>query len=117
MKTRVRVDRKKLTDAVKSRLAAAEREHKRLVEGHPSKVAAWNAAQAKVLDRLAAKAHKGELTDTDSSFAIETPPAAPVASRELCNLRRALRTLELAVGDYVLVSHDDAGVYFGDGAL
>lgn len=115
MKTRVRVDRKKLTDAVKVRLSSAEREHKRLVEQHPAKLAAWNVAQAKQLDRLAARAHKGELTDADSSFAIEPPPTAPTASRDLCSLRRALRTLELAVGDYVLVSHDDAGVYFGDG--
>jgi hypothetical protein len=117
VKTRVRVDRKKLTDAVKTRLSAAEREHKRLVEGYGAKVAAWNAAQAKQLDRLAAKAHKGELDAGDSSFAIAPQPEPPVASRDLCSLRRALRTLELAVGDYVLVSHDDAGVYFGDGAL
>lgn len=113
MKSRVRVDRGKLTAAVKSRLQQEEREHRRLVDQHPGKVAAWNAAQAKALDRLAAKAHKGELTAADSSFAIEPPPAAPEPSWELVSLRRVLRTLELAVGDYVLVSHDDAGVYFG----
>lgn len=117
MKTRVRVDRKKLTDAVKVRLASAEREHKRVVERYPAELAAWNAAQAKQLDRLAAKAHEGKLDAADSSFAITPQPEPPVASRELCSLRRALRTLELAVGDYVLVSHDDAGVYFGDGEL
>lgn len=117
MKTRVRVDRKKLTDVVKRRLQGAEKEHKRASDQHPAKIAAWNTSQAKVLDKLAARAHAGELTFDDTFFAIETPPAPPVESHELSTLRRTLQTLELAVGDTVLLSHEDADVYLGDGEL
>lgn len=117
MQTRVRVDRRKLTDAVKGRLRGLEAEHDRLVARHTSEVAQWNAAQAKELDKLAAKAHKGELTETDSHFAIEPPPGYPAADAAITSLRLSLRTLELAVGDYVLVAHDDAALYFGDGEL
>lgn len=113
MKTKVRVDRRKLADVVKGRLRKAENDYKRAREAHPAKLAAWNESQAKRLDRLAAKARNGGLTSTDRHFRVEDGPMQPSEGRELCNLRRMLKTLEIGAEETILLSQEDADWYFG----
>jgi hypothetical protein len=113
MKTKVRVDRRKLSDVVKGRLRKEEAVHKRTREAHPAKLAAWNESQAKRLDRMAAKARNGGLTSSDHHFRIEGAPMQPSEGRDLCNLRRMLKTLEIGAEETILLSQEDADWYFG----
>jgi hypothetical protein len=113
VKTKVKVDRVKLTEVVKMRLRKAENEHKRAVKAHPAKVKAWNQAQAKRLEKMLAHANNGGLPASATNFRIESPPAKPGEGKDLCNLRRMLKTLEIGTEDAILLSQEDADWYFG----
>lgn len=113
MKTRVRVDRKKLADVVKGRLRKAEADYKRQSEAYPAKVATWNERQADKLDKLAAKARNGGLSEGGRIY-LDDKPLKPSEGRELCNLRRMLKTLEIGTEASVLLSQEDADWYFGE---
>lgn len=114
MKTKVRVKRDELAQVVKARLRKAENEHKRAREAGPARLRAWNDEQAKRLEKLAAKARNGGLTaDDERFFRLRDRPLAPSEGRDLCNLRRMLKTLEIGAEDTILLSQEDADWYFG----
>lgn len=114
MKTKVRVKRRELVKVVEGRLRKAEKDYKRSQDTYPDRVASWNAKQAARLDKLAAKARNGGLAASDTRVYFDTRPQQPSEGRELCNLRRMLKTLQIGAEETILLSQDDADWYFGE---
>jgi hypothetical protein len=120
MRTKVKVKRSELLKIVESRLRKAENEHKRAVAAYPEAVKQWESAVVAKLEKLTADAQRGKMPSTDyrGSFTLpEKPPKPSNNGRELCNLRRLHKTLEMGATDQILLSQDDADAYFGPCAV
>ena len=116
MKTKVKVKRGDLLKVVEGRLRKAEREHERAVAGYPDAVKAWESAVVAKLEKALANARRGKMPQLRYQTAVELPskPAQPSKNgRELCNLRRLHKTLQMGADDSILLSQEDADAYFG----
>jgi len=116
MKTKVRVKRSELLGIVDGRLRKAEREHERAVAGYPDAVKAWETSVVARFEKALAEARRGKMPRVRYGSALELPsrPTKPSDNgRELCNLRRLKKTLEIGSEDSILLSQEDADAYFG----
>jgi hypothetical protein len=119
MKTKVKVKRAELLKIVDGRLRKAEREHERAVAAYPKRVEEYNTKVVATLEKALAKARDGKSpTDRYGRLELGGSPQKPSENgRELCNLRRLKRTLEIGADATILLSQEDADDYFGPCAL
>jgi len=117
MKTRVKVKRADLLKIVEGRLRKAENEHRRAVESYPDRLAAWQADAIVRMEKALEAARKGKFPEGRYGSRGITLPEYPMKpsdnGRELCNLRRLHKTLEIGAEETVLLSQEDADQYFG----
>lgn len=116
MKTRVRVRREELLKIVEGRLRKAERVHERAVKAYPAELAAHNKRVVAQLEKALQRARAGQpVTRNGSGYLhFDSPPMKPSSNgRELCNLRRLHKTLQIGAEDSILLSQEDADAYFG----
>lgn len=115
MKTKVKVKRSELMRVVEGRIRKLEKDHERAVAAYPDRVAKHKADTARILERAARDAKAGKtLRLKYGNLELPDPPMKPAAlNGEACNLRRALATLKIGAEETILLSQEDAAVYFG----
>lgn len=114
MKTRVRVKRAELIKVVDGRVSKAQRNYERAVAAYPKKVEAWEKQCKKRVADAMARMEKGNFDFQYGRIQLDSRPPRPSEARELCNLRRMLATLRMGAEETILLSQEDADMYFGE---